>query len=148
MKRIFLLLCISFLVSGLTAQSQAEAAPAISDTMAVGAEFWTPERVVYEMSDLDKPPVFPGGEREMNKFITINLHFSIPEDYQGSGCTVVILFVIEPDGSISNKEVLRCKELSEPVLKMIDLMPRWTPGLKNGLPVPVRYCLPVKFHVD
>lgn len=92
----------------------------------------TPDRV-YEMQDL-------------KCFIRNNLRY--PQngmDYEGS---VFVSFVVEKDGTISNKKFLRklCKEYDEEAMKVIDLMTNWKPGMKNGVPVRTLIILPLRYR--
>ena len=64
--------------------------------------------------------------------------------------TVVVSFVVETDGSISNARLIRdigatCGKAS---LKVIKEMPDWVPGIQNGEPVRVQYNLPIKFQLE
>ena len=96
----------------------------------------------------DEYPSFPGGEEAMYDFINRNLQY--PE---GAGCitgTVVIRFVVEKDGSISNVSIAReigggCGKEAARVVKM---MPKWNPGKKNGKEVRSEFILPVKFQLN
>jgi len=60
---------------------------------------------------------------------------------------VVIQFVVEKDGSISNANIARdigggC---GAEALRVVKNMPKWVPGLQRSNPVRVRFTLPVKF---
>jgi TonB family protein len=96
----------------------------------------------------DEYPSYPGGEEAMYDFINRNLQY--PE---GAGCitgTVVIRFVVEKDGSISNVSIAReigggCGKEAARVVKM---MPKWNPGKKNGKEVRSEFILPVQFQLN
>ncbi|TXB66320.1 energy transducer TonB [Phaeodactylibacter luteus] len=64
--------------------------------------------------------------------------------------TVVARFVIEKDGSISQAEIMRdigggC---GKEVLRVLNDMPQWSPGLQRGRPVRVQMSLPVRFRLE
>ena len=92
-------------------------------------------------------PAFPGGENEMMKFLGNNLKY--PErakdaDAQG---TVLISFVVDKEGHISNPIIKRgigfgCEEEA---IRVIQKMPTWSPGKMNGQTVNVEYVLPIRF---
>jgi protein TonB len=60
-----------------------------------------------------------------------------------------VCFVIEKDGSITNIELLRRieKSLNDEAIRIIKLMPKWKPGRKNGVPVRVKYTIPIDFKL-
>jgi protein TonB len=64
--------------------------------------------------------------------------------------TVVVGFVVERDGSISNVNVLRSPDpsLSKEAVRVVKSMPKWNPGMQNGSPVRVKYNVPVKFKLQ
>lgn len=90
--------------------------------------------------------VFPGGEEALYKFLEDNIR--IPNEFCGTG-TVVVRFVVEKDGSISNPQILRhlCKECDEEALRVVGLMPKWKPGSQSGIPVRQEFTLPISFFI-
>ncbi|MHB1276919.1 MAG: energy transducer TonB [Bacteroidia bacterium] len=93
-------------------------------------------------------PAFPGGEDAMKTFITNELDYpplAIENGIQGK---VVVSFVIEKDGSISNVTILSKRlgwGIEEEAIRVVQAMPRWSPGENNFRPVRVRMNLPIKF---
>jgi TonB family protein len=63
---------------------------------------------------------------------------------------VILSFVIEKDGSISQIKTLRgvSADIEAECLRVLALMPRWAPGMKGGQPVRVRFQLPIMFKLD
>lgn len=93
-------------------------------------------------------PSFPGGDQALMKFIDDNVRY--PEDYEGCGQgRVVVSFMIERDGSITDAKVERSVDppLDKEALRVVGLMPKWCPGKTNGEAVRVKYYLPVKFQL-
>jgi periplasmic protein TonB len=95
---------------------------------------------------VDKMPEFPGGDKAMFDFIAINIKYPSEADVQGR---VYIYFIVEPDGQLTNKKVIRsigggCDEAS---MDVINLMPKWEPGFCQGQVVPVSIVLPIKFSL-
>jgi periplasmic protein TonB len=90
-------------------------------------------------------PEFPGGIDSLKVFIGNNLMWPNTEvDFAG---TVYIPVIVETDGSLTIKKVIRGIENSADAeaLKVIDNMPKWKAGKCTGTDVPVRYIIPVKF---
>ncbi len=99
---------------------------------------------------VEQMPQFKGGDTEMLKFLGSNIKY--PGDAKSSGVEglVVLQFVIEKDGSIS--EVQPLKKLGhgtdEEAIRVIKLMNgQWTAGKQNGKEVRVRYTLPIRFSL-
>ena len=101
----------------------------------------------YESFDLQKEPLFPGGERALLEYLSN--HINYPEMAREGNIhgVVPISFVVNKDGSVSNILVLRdigggC---GKEAARVVGTMPKWTPGEANGHKVKVRYTLPVRF---
>ena len=91
-------------------------------------------------------PSFPGGEAELYKFIAEHLKYpkSAPKE-QGICTRIVIRFVIQADGNITDIKLIRScsEEFDLAVINLIKQMPKWIPGSQNGKNVPVYFTLPV-----
>ena len=100
---------------------------------------------VYDM--VEQMPEFPGGMPAMIDFLQANLKY--PEDAikQNVGGRVLVMFVVEPDGSLSNVEVARkvFPSLDAEAIRVVKTMPKWKPGKEKGKPVRVNFTLPVVF---
>lgn len=96
---------------------------------------------------VEQMPSFPGGEDELIRFIAYNL--MVPDEGIKAGLsgTVYATFIVKDDGSISDAKIVRGlgTTYDEEVLRVINLMPKWTPGMQNGKPVDVLFNIPVKF---
>lgn len=107
-------------------------------------------------------PRFPGCEdRAMSKeerkacadqalldFIYARLEYPAVALENGITGTVIVRFVVEKDGSVTNMQVLRdigggC---GQAVLKVVEMMPEWIPGSQQGRKVRVQFNLPVRFQ--
>jgi periplasmic protein TonB len=120
-------------------------------------EDWVPpiEEEVIDEAPLDflkveSMPSFPGGEYERRKFLAENLKYPQMAKESGIQGKVYVSFVIEPDGSITNVEILRgigggC---DEELVRVIKLMPKWIPGKQRGKAVRVQYNMPIKFTLQ
>ena len=94
-------------------------------------------------------PEFPGGPEALNAFLTREIQY--PEVARNTGITgtVLIEFVVEKDGSISNARVLKSVDpsLDAEALRVIGNMPKWIPGKMNGVATRVKYTIPVIFKL-
>jgi len=61
---------------------------------------------------------------------------------------VVVQFIVEKDGSISNTKVVRSVDpaLDKEAVRAVSSMPNWNPGMKDGKPVRVKYTVPISFR--
>ena len=92
-------------------------------------------------------PAFPGGESEMMKYLGNNLIYPERAKDAAAQGTVLISFVVDKEGKISNPTIKRgigfgCEEEA---IRVIQKMPTWSPGKMNGQTVNVEYVLPIRF---
>ena len=96
----------------------------------------------------EQMPQFPGGEKALMAFIYDNLKYdTIAMCYNGVAGRVVLRFVINEDGSVSDITVARSLDplLDKEAIRVVELMPKWIPGKQNGEVCKVWYNLPVTF---
>lgn len=101
---------------------------------------------VYDYVEIDAS--FPGGEVEMLNFIHSNLVYPEISKEQGVQGKVFIKFVVTVEGKIVNVEIINQQEpklsaLELECIRVIQLMPDWSPGLCNGQKVATSYALPI-----
>ncbi len=136
-----------------TKQGNDDAAPAIEDApelKVVEAPAPVVEDKTYEMFDIQKPPSFPGGEKELLKFLAENIKYpplARENNIQGN---VALTFVVNKDGRVSDVTILRdigggC---GKEAVRVVNSMPKWNPGEANGNKVKVRFTLPVRFKLE
>ncbi len=110
-------------------------------------EIPTEEEVVFNIGLVDKKPIFPGGEAALLKFIGDNTKYpAIPKE-NGIQGKVYIQFVIGRDGKVGNLTIIKSidKYLDQEALRVISILPDWTPGVKGGKLVPVSFIIPINF---
>jgi len=98
---------------------------------------------------VETQPEYPGGENAMLKFIKDNLVYPESAKKNGVEGVVYVNFIIEKDGSISNVKVLRgiSAECDNEIIRVVNLMPNWSPGMQRGRPVRVYFNLPFRFKL-
>ena len=98
---------------------------------------------------VDEAPQFPGGMAGMMQYLSSNIRY--PEDAREAGTQgrVIVSFIVEKDGSISNAKVAKptYSSLDEEALRVVSAMPNWMPGKQNGQAVRVKYSVPVSFRL-
>lgn len=98
---------------------------------------------------VEQMPEYPGGESAMFEFLMANLKYPkscFDDKIQGR---VLVTFVVEKDGSITDTEVLKSvnPDLDAEALRVINSMPAWTPGKQKGQTVRVKFTIPVIFKL-
>lgn len=88
-------------------------------------------------------------DRKMLEFIYENIKYPKIARENGVEGMVVVRFVVEPDGSISNPEIVRDigAGCGEEALRIVNMMPEWIPGRQRGKAVRVQFNLPVRFDL-
>lgn len=104
----------------------------------------TPSEVVETM------PQYPGGEAAIFKHLFENIKYPVDAMENGIQGRVVVDFIIEKDGSISNASVKNSlyPSLDAEAIRVIKTLKKFTPGTQNGKPVAVGYHLPITFRMQ
>jgi len=116
------------------------------------------EEPIYKVVDVQ--PSFPGCEdiddevkrkkctdKEWLDFIYGNLNYPLLARENGVEGMVVVTYIVEKDGTITNAKIVRDigAGCGEEAMRVINLMPKWNPGILAGQPVRVQFNFPVKF---
>lgn len=98
---------------------------------------------------VDKMPAFPGGDKELLKYLTDHIRYpgeAIEKQLSGR---VVCSFVIDKTGELHDVEILRGihPSLNNEAMRVLRTMPRWVPGEQHGQKVAVKYAVPLTFSL-
>jgi TonB family protein len=98
---------------------------------------------------VEQMPDFPGGEDALTKFIQKNIRYPEMERQKGIEGRVVLHFIVEKDGSLSDIKVLKgvSAGIDSEAIRVISILPKFKPGRHQGIPVRVQFILPVKFKL-
>ena len=99
---------------------------------------------------VEQMPAFPGGEEKLIEFVSKNVEYPQEAKEEGVQGRVFVGFVVEKDGSVGDVKLLRgighgCDEEAVRVVKML---PKWKPGMHNGVFVRVSYQIPINFKLE
>ena len=99
---------------------------------------------------VEQMPSFPGGDAALMSYFANNIHYPTVAAENGVQGHVVVGFVVECDGSITDVSVLRGVDpsLDREAMRVVKSMPRWTPGKQNGSAVRVKYQVPIAFRLQ
>jgi TonB family protein len=107
---------------------------------------------VYEVVEV--MPEYPGGTQAMIEFISANFVYPDSAKKNNIQGRVLIKFIVDKDGSISDVKTLLPKDrhigygLEEEAIRVISAMPNWIPGTQRGKAVRVQYILPVSCKLE
>ena len=112
-----------------------------------------PKHVVEEtkiFTVVEQMPMFPGGNEALMGYLRDNIHYPTVAAENGVQGRVVVGFVVERDGSITDVNILRGVDpsLDREAMRVVKSMPKWTPGKQNGSAVRVKYQVPVSFRLQ
>ncbi|HEX2866788.1 MAG TPA: M56 family metallopeptidase [Ignavibacteriales bacterium] len=99
---------------------------------------------------VDQMPAYPGGADALLRFISSNVVYPKAAKKAGTQGKVMISFIIEKDGSMSNIKVLNGigDGCDEEAVRVTKLMGKWNPGMQKGKPVRVQMVLPFQFKLQ
>ena len=130
--------------------------------------------VAPELAGQDHAPQYPGGVQELIKFLSNNIKYPVEAEHYGVEGRVLINFVVETDGTVSDMKVVDTElknrlsdkkfskysdidkyamreqgegQLKEEALRVVGKMPHWEPAKRRGQPARVRYTLPISFKL-
>lgn len=99
---------------------------------------------------VEQMPEFPGGMKECLNFLARNVKYPTKAQEAGKQGRVIVQFIVQKDGSLSDLHVLRPVDpwLDAEAIRVIGTMPKWKPGMQHGQAVAVKYTLPVTFMLE
>lgn len=122
-------------------------APVSSEAKEAPADSTAKEEVFMVAEQM---PEFPGGMKELLKFLQNNLKYpenAMKNNVQGR---VIVQFVVEKDGTLTEFKVARSvdPDLDAEALRVLQTMPKWKPGMQRGKIVRVKFTVPVSFKLQ
>ena len=128
------------------------------DASSAQVEAYTPPAVVEEEEEssqqiftvVETMPEFPGGQMALLQYLSKSIKYPVIAQENGIQGRVSCSFVVNKDGSIVDAEVIRGVDpsLDKEALRVINSMPKWSPGKQRGKPVRVAYTLPINFQLS
>ncbi|MGN6397734.1 MAG: TonB family protein [Mucilaginibacter sp.] len=98
---------------------------------------------------VEKVPQFPGGIDAFYHYLAKNIRYPAAMRDAGVQGKVIVTFVVERDGSLTDVRVTRgvAADIDMEALRVIQESPKWTPGIQNGRAVRVAYSVPIAFNL-
>lgn len=112
-------------------------------------ECWDKNGIPINHYDFEIMPEFPGGMRKFYEYLNANLGYPIKSYEARVEGKVLVKFVVERNGSITNAEVLKGinQELDWEALRVVKFMPHWTPGQIDGETARVQFRVSISFSI-
>ena len=107
------------------------------------------EEEVHKTRIVEEIPQFPGGPLEFIKWLTRNLKYPSSVERQRIQGKVVAEFIVNKDGSVTDVRVVKSLHpaCDREALRVLRMMPRWTPGIENDQPCRTKVCIPIVFRL-
>lgn len=99
----------------------------------------------------EEMPSFMGGDlATFRNWVQARLRYPAIAQENNIQGKVILQFVVEKDGTISNIVVARTpdKLLSDEAIRVLASSPKWEPGRQRNMPVRIRYTLPIEFNIS
>ena len=105
-----------------------------------------PEKVI---SELDEQPTFKGGQEAMIKYLVEHIKYPEAAKKEGVEGKVFVRFTVEKTGQVADAEIVKGvrEDIDYEALRVIDGMPLWNPGKKDGKPVNSKMVIPINFKL-
>jgi TonB family protein len=97
------------------------------------------------------PPSFPGGPVELLKYLAKNVKYPQQAREKGFEGIVKVKFFIDTDGTVKNPTIIKDGVgggAAQEALRVVNSMPKWTPGVQMGKTVKVYYTIPIIFKLQ
>jgi len=100
-------------------------------------------------TSVEQVPQFPGGLDAFGRYLGKNINYPAVAKENGTQGRVIVSFVCERDGSLTDIKVVRGigDGCDEEAVRVIKKSPHWKPGIQNGRPVRVMYSVPISFSL-
>ena len=98
---------------------------------------------------VEQMPEFPGGPKALMTYFATHVVYPQDAEEQGLQGRVVVTFIVNEDGSVSDAKVMRSisPSLDAEALRLVDEMPKWEPGVQSGKKVRVKFTVPITFRL-
>ena len=141
-------LALTFLFACQTESKKLEDILPPENVEATDAVLQIDEDPIFQVVEVN--PEFPGGNEARIRFLQENMRYPAEAREKSIQGTVFVTFVVEKDGSLSGAKILRgigggC---DEEVLRIVEMMPKWTPGKQRGQNVRVQFNMPIRFTLS
>ena len=103
---------------------------------------------IFHYMEVDKIPTFGSKRNDLKNYLNEKLKWP-SLDFEGEG-SVIVYFIVNEEGVITNPKVIKklCDYCDKEALRVLQIMPKWIPGVLNDKPVNVEVYLPIVFKLN
>lgn len=152
MKTEFMTLAIAGVLATVAGGAQAQPGQPLAMSTSMGrapVSLAVPSQKPEVLTYADEMPAFPGGDVAFHNYLVDKVNYPAEAKRRNLSGTVYVRFVVDEEGRIRDAEVARgCGNgFDEEALRLVRMMPWWSPGRMDGQPVRVLRTLPILFRV-
>ena len=127
--------------------TQTEEIPVIEETVVDEADDIATEPLEEALPVAEQMPEFPGGDEALRKYLATSVKYPVIAQENGIQGRVFVAFVVDKNGNVTNVRVARPFDpnLDKEAVRVVQSMPKWTPGKQRGKAVKVSYTVPINF---
>lgn len=116
----------------------------------IGQEITEDSGADHIFKAVEVQPQPPGGIDAFMNYIAKNYNYPAQAIEQGVSGRVILQFVVERDGSLTDIQIVRDLKYGtgEEAVRVLEKAPKWKPGFQNGAPVRVQYTLPIVLNIQ
>lgn len=136
-------------IGALTVQGNDESGEVLKAKQVVVTE--QPKEEETKVFDVvEQMPQFPGGPQALFEYLSSHIKYPVVAEENGVQGRVIVTFVVERDGSITDVKVAKSVDpsLDKEAQRVVKSMPHWIPGKQNGSAVRVNFTVPVTFRLQ
>lgn len=102
---------------------------------------------IYKLKEVDYAPIFSKGKMSQKDFLKIYLKYPLEAQEKGIEGTVILAFIVSSDGEVTSPSILQGDHtlLNQEAIRIASLIPYYTPGYYNDVPVSTQILFPVTF---
>ena len=103
----------------------------------------------YTLTHEEVEPSFKGGAEGFNNYLAKNVKYPSGDLSRGVSGKVIVTFVIEKDGTLTDVKALRAptEAMAAELVRVVKLSPPWNPGIQMGMPVRVQFTISFAFSI-
>ncbi len=120
----------------------------IDKPIVVEPEVVKPVAKIWDFAEVN--PSYVGGMDAMMRFLSKNIVYPIYGRENNMEGKVIVQFIVDEKGVVTNPIVLRGMggEFDENAIAAVKKMPKWNPGMQRGIPVKVKFTIPISYKLN
>ena len=120
------------------------------DGKLIEGKVWNSDGKEAQYYNFEIMPQFPGGINDLVQYLGKNVKYPKKSQRKGIEGRVLVNFIVEKDGSVSNVRVIESVNdaMDAEAVRVVKKMPKWEPGMEDGEKVRISFNLPIKYRLN